>query len=141
MTSDQVGSECFCGDYLTKSHKKSDSECKMACKGKRDQACGDHWRVLIYRNPYYRCKLFSQPTQDLNIPIFCTPTIFWNHLYFIKPVIRIINFSFWGGVPLIMIKKISISYLYIHLVFTAILVTSGKCSIPFMKENNTYWLI
>lgn len=82
ITSYQNGEECFCGDYLTKSYKKSDSECKMACKGKRAQACGGTWRVLIYRNPYYRCKLFSQPTQELNIPNFCTLTIFWNHLFF-----------------------------------------------------------
>lgn len=76
ITSYQNGEECFCGDYLTKSYKKSDSECKMACKGKRAQACGGTWRVLIYRNPYYRCKLFSQPTQELNILNFCTLTIF-----------------------------------------------------------------
>lgn len=94
ITSYKVGVECFCGDYLTKSHKKSNGECKMACKGKRDQACGDHWRVLIYRNPYYRCKLFSQPTQELNIPNFCTLTIFWNHLFFIITVMRFINYLF-----------------------------------------------
>ncbi|XP_062580890.1 uncharacterized protein LOC134242776 [Saccostrea cucullata] len=49
----EVGVECFCGNYLTKSHKKSTSDCKMACKGKNNEACGNHWRVLIYKNPYY----------------------------------------------------------------------------------------
>uniref|UniRef100_K1QKY9 Putative fungistatic metabolite n=1 Tax=Magallana gigas TaxID=29159 RepID=K1QKY9_MAGGI len=57
------GEECFCGDYLTKSYKKSDSECKMACKGKRAQACGGTWRVLIYRNPYYRSILVKSGYQ------------------------------------------------------------------------------
>lgn len=120
LLTSQVGSECFCGDYLTKSHKKSDSECKMACKGKRDQACGDHWRVLIYRNPYYRCKL----------------------LFLLKLSLELSIIHFFSGergrVPFNYDKKYQF-HIFI-LVFTAILVTSGKCfrSIPFMKENNIY---
>lgn len=93
LLTSQVGSECFCGDYLTKSHKKSDSECKMACKGKRDQACGDHWRVLIYRNPYYRCKLLFLLKLSLELSII--------HFFLVG-----------GGFPSIMIKNINFISLY-----------------------------
>ncbi|XP_048734636.2 uncharacterized protein LOC125650402 [Ostrea edulis] len=59
----EVGVECFTGNELTRSNKRSLGDCKMACKGNRKEACGNHWRVLIYRNPHYRSILVKSGYQ------------------------------------------------------------------------------
>lgn len=50
----QAGHQCFCGNKLTKSDKKKDSECMNPCRGDREQACGGGWRIAIYQNPNFK---------------------------------------------------------------------------------------
>ncbi|XP_062580891.1 uncharacterized protein LOC134242777 [Saccostrea cucullata] len=50
----EAARECFCGNKLTKSHKKKDSECMTPCKGDREQACGGSWRLGVYQNPNFK---------------------------------------------------------------------------------------
>lgn len=50
----QATNECFCGNKLTKSDKKKDSECMSPCRGDREQACGAGWRIAIYKNPKFK---------------------------------------------------------------------------------------
>lgn len=50
----QNANECFCGNSLTRSVKKSDDDCLSQCRGDRNQGCGGPWRVAVYRNYNYK---------------------------------------------------------------------------------------
>lgn len=50
----QNANECFCGNSLTRSVRKSDNDCLTQCRGDRSQGCGGSWRVAVYRNYNYK---------------------------------------------------------------------------------------
>ncbi|CAE7387994.1 BXL6 [Symbiodinium necroappetens] len=43
----EFGSECYCGDKLTGTPRKS-TECKTACNGDRKQQCGGFWSISVF---------------------------------------------------------------------------------------------
>lgn len=53
----KVGTECFCGNYLKTSQKRSSSECLTPCQGNKAEGCGGNWRVVIYRNNNYKSNI------------------------------------------------------------------------------------
>lgn len=47
----QYGVHCFCGNEIkTSSNCVPDGECNMFCQGNRDELCGGHWKIYIFRN-------------------------------------------------------------------------------------------
>ncbi|XP_062608867.1 uncharacterized protein LOC134270643 [Saccostrea cucullata] len=49
----QYSHQCFCGDFLSTNIPKPERECNMKCSGNKNQMCGGHYRMNIYRNLNY----------------------------------------------------------------------------------------
>nr|XP_022329299.1 uncharacterized protein LOC111128129 [Crassostrea virginica] len=47
------GNQCFCGSVMRFKIRKPKKDCKRKCRGS-GEACGGPWRILVYRNLFYR---------------------------------------------------------------------------------------